>query len=348
MRKVLLVLALIVSTIAVFVAHIFTSTGYFRASVPSDSSRILRKINIVGAEDIEISQSGGFAIISSDDRAARRDGNPKQGGLYYLDLEMENAAPISLTSDFDKPFFPHGISLLQIDSVNYRLWVINHFDGKHSIEIFDFNGSTLTHKNTLMDATIMSPNDIVAIDAEQFYFTNDHGNTSKLGLLAENYLGLRASNVVYYNGSEYQEVADGIAYANGINYDPSRNLIFVASPRDFLVKVYSKAENGDLNFIEDVIANTGVDNIEFDENGKLWIGCHPNLLKFSAYAAGKTPISPSEIISISYKEMGDYIIKSEFVDAGENMSAATVAIPYKGKIYLGNVMDKHILVISQQ
>jgi arylesterase/paraoxonase len=348
MRKFLLVLALLLSTIAVFVAHIFTSTGYFRAILPSDNDRILGKIDIAGAEDIEISRDAGFAIISSDDRAARRDGNAIQGALYYLDLEKEDATPISLTADFAKPFFPHGISMLQIDSANYRVWVINHFDNQHSIEVFDFNGSTLTHKNTLMDAAIMSPNDIVALDEQRFYFTNDHGNTSKLGLLAENYLGLRASNVVYYNGSDYKEVAREIAYANGINYDPNRNLLFVASPRDFLVKVYSKAENGDLDFIEDIMANTGVDNIEFDEDGKLWIGCHPNLLKFSAYAGGKTPISPSEVICISYKETGDYVVITEFLDNGENMSAATVAIPYKGKIYLGNVMDKHMLVISQK
>jgi arylesterase/paraoxonase len=347
MRKILITIALLLSTIAVFVAHIFTSTGYFRAIVPSDSSRILQKIDIIGAEDIEISQAGGFAIISSDDRAARRDGNTKQGALYYLDLEKDNAEPIPLTVDFKKPFFPHGISMLQMDSANYRIWVINHFDNKHSVEVFDLNGTALIHKRTLMNKAIMSPNDIVALDTEQFYFTNDHGNTSKMGLLAENYLGLRASNVVYYNGSEYKEVAGEIAYANGINYDPSRNLLFVASPRDFLVKVYTKEPNGDLNWIEDIMTDTGVDNIEFDESDNLWIGCHPNLLRFSAYSQGKVVIAPSEIIKIEYRGQGDYKVESIFMDTGENMSAATVAVPYKGRLYLGNVMDKRMLVISQ-
>lgn len=348
MRKILITIALLLATISVFVAHIFTSTGYFRAIVPSDTKRILQKINIVGAEDIEISREAGFAIISSDDRAARRDGTAKQGALYFLDLKLENSAPISLTNSFDKPFFPHGISMLQLDSTNYRIWVINHFDKKHSIEVFDLNGTTLTHATTLMNAAILSPNDIVAIDKERFYFTNDHGNTSKIGLLAENYLGLRASNVIYFDGNDYQKVAGDIAYANGINYDFQRNLLFVASPRDFLVKVYSTEPTGDLNFIEDIIANTGVDNIEFDESGVLWIGCHPNLLRFSAYSQGKVATSPSEIIKIEYLGLGDYKVESIYIENGENMSAATVAVPYQNRIYLGNVMDNQMLVISKQ
>jgi arylesterase/paraoxonase len=348
MRKILVTIILLLLTIAVFVAHIFTSTGYFRTIVPSDKGRIIQKIKIVGAEDIEISQEAGFAIISSDDRAAKRDGNTQQGALYYLDLEKENAEPISLTADFDKPFFPHGISMLKMDSAYYRIWVINHFDNKHSVEMFDLNGTTLTHKSTLMDEAIMSPNDIVALDRERFYFTNDHGNTSKIGLLAENYLGLRASNVIYYDGTNFKEVAGGIAYANGINYDSDRNLLFVASPRDFLVKVYATEENGDLNFIEDIVTNTGVDNIEFDESGNLWIGCHPNLLRFSAYSQGKVTTSPSEIIKIKYNGLGEYKVESIYMETGENMSAATVAVPYKGRLYLGNVMDKQMLVISQK
>lgn len=347
MRKILVSIALLLATMSVFVAHIFTSTGYFRAIVPSDSSRIIQKISVVGAEDIEISREAGFAIISSDDRAARRDGNMAQGALYFLDLKLENSAPISLTNSFDKPFFPHGISMLQLDSTNYRLWVVNHFDNKHSIEVFDLNGTNLTHINTIMNESLVSPNDIVALDKERFYFTNDHGNTSKIGLLVENYLGLRISNVVYFDGVEYKEVADGIAYANGINYDSDRNLLFVASPRDFLVKVYGREPTGELKFVEDIIANTGVDNIEFDESGNLWIGCHPNLLRFSAYSQGKVATSPSEIIKIEYIGLGDYKVESLYIENGENMSASTVAVPFQDRIYLGNVMDNQMLVISK-
>ena len=193
----------------------------------------------------------------------------------------------------------------------------------------------------------MSPNDLVAIDEHSFYFTNDKRYTKGLGFIAENYLAWKATNVIYYDGSTYSEVADGIAYANGINFDPARKLLFVASPRTFLVKVYDQQADGQLNFIEDIDCNSGVDNIEFDPEGNIWIGSHPNLTAFVTYATGKAPIAPSELIKISYRGKNDYTVESVFTDTGEQISASTVAAIYKDKIYVGNVMDDHVLVLTK-
>jgi len=125
-----------------------------------------------------------------------------------------------------------------------------------------------------------------------------------------------------------------------------RNLLFVASPRNFLVKVYSTSEDGSLNFIEDIDCGTGVDNIEFDSEGNLWIGCHPDLLTFASYADGNKEISPSEIIKIEYRGTNDYSIDKIYENDGSAMSASTVAIPYKDVILTGNVLDSHFLVLK--
>ncbi|MBE9488738.1 MAG: hypothetical protein IMY67_00470, partial [Bacteroidetes bacterium] len=139
----------------------------------------------------------------------------------------------------------------------------------------------------------------------------------------------------------------GIAYANGINFDAKRNLIFVASPRKFLVKVYSRNTDGSLEFIEDIPCGTGVDNIEFDSDGNLWIGAHPNLLKFAAYAKGKEAMSPSEIIKIAYKGKNDYTVEKIFVNDGTAMSSSSVAAPFKDLILTGNVMDNKFLILKR-
>jgi arylesterase/paraoxonase len=193
---------------------------------------------------------------------------------------------------------------------------------------------------------MISPNDVVAVDENRFYFTNDHGYTQGIGKLAEEYLAV--SNVVYFDGEEYREVAGGIAYANGINLDIERNLIFVASPRKFLIKVYQRGEGGDLTFIEDIACGTGVDNIEFAPDGKIWIGCHPSLLTFTAYAMGSKPYSPSEVITIDYPTEGDYTKDIIFLDDGKNVSASTVAGVYQDLIFVGNVMDDHLLVLRRK
>ena len=331
-----------------YVFYIFYSTGYFRSVENTFAGTIVKKVKRPGVEDMQISYADDFMLFSSDDRASRRDGNPKQGHLYYLDLTKPSFEPLPLTTDLKIPFYPHGISMVRTAEHAYRVYAVNHVDGRHSIEVFDLQQDRLTHIQTLKDTSMISPNDIVALDGERFYFTNDHGYTQGLGKLGEEYLGWAASNVVYYDGQGYREVADGIAYANGINLDRERGLLFVASPRDFLVKVYEVTANGALEFIEDVACGTGVDNIEFAPDGKLWIGCHPSLLAFTAYAKGNAPIAPSEIITIDYKGKGDYSIESVFLDDGNQMSAATVATVYNDLIFVGNVMDDHFLILKNE
>ncbi len=331
-----------------YVFYIFYSTGYFRSVENTFAGTIVQKVKRPGVEDMQISYADDFMLFSSDDRASRRDGNPKQGHLYYLDLTKPSFEPLPLTTDLKIPFYPHGISMVRTAEHAYRVYAVNHVDGRHSIEVFDLQQDRLTHIQTLKDTSMISPNDIVALDGERFYFTNDHGYTQGLGKLGEEYLGWAASNVVYYDGQGYREVADGIAYANGINLDRERGLLFVASPRDFLVKVYEVTANGALEFIEDVACGTGVDNIEFAPDGKLWIGCHPSLLAFTAYAKGNAPIAPSEIITIDYKGKGDYSIESVFLDDGNQMSAATVATVYNDLIFVGNVMDDHFLILKNE
>ena len=110
--------------------------------------------------------------------------------------------------------------------------------------------------------------------------------------------------------------------------------------------MYNRQSDGSLNFIESIEAATGVDNIEFGPSGKLWIGCHPSLLHFSSYAAGKKEIAPSEIITIDYRSEGDYDVESIYVEDGTEMSAATVAVPYEDLIFFGNVMDDQFLILK--
>jgi len=348
MTKILKGTAILFLIIIAYVLYIFYSTGFFRKVENSSIGTIEKKVELPGVEDMQISYEDNFILLSSDDRAGRRDGNTENGHLYYIDLSNTMFRPIQLTSELEIPFYPHGISMIRIAEKRYKVYAINHVDGNHSIEVFDLQADRLAHIRTLEHNSMISPNDIVAIDKERFYFTNDHGFTEGLGKLGEEYLGWAVSNVVYFDGNDYREVADGIAYANGINLDLNRSLLFVASPRDFLVKVYHIKVDGDLDFIENVACGTGVDNIEFTPEGKMLIGCHPNLLAFTAYAKGNKPISPSEIISIDYRNEGDYSKEIVFLDDGAQMSASTVAVAYKDLIFMGNVMDNHFLILKKE
>jgi len=332
--------------ILLFAVHSFVSTGYFRKINPQFDGKLIKKINITGAEDMMVSHTDSFLLISSTYRRKVQATKETNDGLYLIDLKDKNYTPIPLTTTFNQPFSPHGISYFKKDS-SYKVMAINHVGDVHTIEVFELRNKVLTHLKTLKDPAIMSPNDLVMLDENRFYFTNDHGYPKGFGKLVEEYSGLALSNVIYYDGTQYREVADGIAYANGINYDKQRNLLYVASPRHFLVKVYSIKPDGSLLFIEDIPCGTGVDNIELDQAGNLWIGAQPNLLGFNAYAKGKKEFAPSEIIKIEYKNKANFSIELIYLDDGQQMSASTVAIPFGNLIFTGNVTDDHFLILER-
>ncbi len=329
-----------------FILHILISTGFFRTIENQFEGKLIKKVSLPGAEDITISSTGKFALISSTDRRAFPPKDEEHGGLYYMELKSGNFDLTPLTASFPKAFAPHGISMIKKDST-YKVMAVNHTTQGHSIEVFKLDGKNLTYSKSLTDPSMVSPNDLVMIDKNRFYFTNDHGYTKGIGKFIEEYGGLSVSNVVYFDGRNYREVAGGIAYANGINFDSKRNLIYVASPRAFMVKVYSKQEDGSLTFIENIACGTGVDNIELDTEGNLWIGAHPNLIRFSQYAKGKKSTSPSEIIKVNYKGKNDYSVEKIYVEDGNMMSASTVAAPFGNFILTGNVMDKEFLILEK-
>ncbi|MBT8298537.1 MAG: hypothetical protein KJO52_09400, partial [Maribacter sp.] len=96
----------------------------------------------------------------------------------------------------------------------------------------------------------------------------------------------------------------------------------------------------------DIPCGTGVDNIEFDELGNLWLAGHPNLLKFAAYNKSKEAISPSEIIKIQYRGTNDFSIETVYLEDGAKMSASSVAAPFGDYLLTGNVKDNAFLILK--
>jgi arylesterase / paraoxonase len=350
MKKKLIIFGLILLALVMYIVNLLSTAGHFRTIENRLDGEIIARVDLVGAEDMTVSEDGGFLVISSFDRFSEKAGNWIQGGIYFMDLEKDSFQVQLLTKNIGKPFYPHGLDMIRLDSNRHRLFVINHVGEANFVEVFTlYGGDSLVHDKTLSDPTMFSPNDIVAISDNQFYFTNDKNSTSALGKLGETYLGFKRCRVTYFDGQKFRNVVtNGKSYTNGIKYDAKRNFLYVSSSRSLAVDVYLRAENGDLTFVESLQTNTGLDNIELDKEGNLWIGCHPKLLAFLSYSQKKQAISPSEIIKIKYDGAGKYETTSVFLDDGSNVSATSTAAVYKDLIFTGNVMDDHFLVLKRK
>jgi hypothetical protein len=84
-----------------------------------------------------------------------------------------------------------------------------------------------------------------------------------------------------------------------------------------------------------------------DESGALWIGCHPQLLKFVAHANDPSSFSPSQIIKLTQDSFGKYQMEEVFLNDGTSYSGSTVAAVYKDRFLIGSVFEKAILVCIQ-
>jgi arylesterase/paraoxonase len=324
--------------------------GEFKTIKPHFNGSCQKIDGVVGAEDITIHPQTGIAFISSSDRRGIFRGAPTTGAIYAYDLKADKPVPRNLTTNFRQPFQPHGISLFIDENNQASLFVVNHRSAKdHVVEIFDYPDSTLVHRESIRGEVMNSPNDVVAVGPRHFYATNDHGNVSALGRTAEEYLQLARSYVLYYDGRDFKKVAHDIAYANGINVTPDGKTIYVAACVGLKINIYDRdIASGALAFKNEIPLGTGVDNIELDAAGNLWVAAHPQLITFTRHAKDPAKHSPSEILKISFGKNGDYKIEQIYLNNGEEISGSSVGAAFENKLLIGSVFENHFLVCEMK
>ena len=277
-KKILFAVVVLVLVAGGWFVHMLWSAGQFKTLEPHYAGECTPITGIVGPEDITIHPETGVAYISASDWRAVTQGKPANGAIYAYDLNSITPELIRLTAGAGGDFHPHGISLYVGENGQDSLFVVNHEDGRHRIEIYDLKDRQLIHRKTIAGPMLISPNDIVAVGPDKFYVSNDHRYTAGLMQVLENYLQLKLSNVVYFDGLRFLEVVSGIGYANGINVSADGNTLYLCAVTEGALHIYNRdIASGKLVLREKLDLATGVDNIEIDSTGGLWIGAHPQL-----------------------------------------------------------------------
>ncbi|MFZ0448821.1 MAG: SMP-30/gluconolactonase/LRE family protein [Desulfatiglandaceae bacterium] len=341
---------IIVSIVLIVVAGImgfktFRDAGEFREIRPHFAGRITVVKGVQSSEDITIHPLTGMAFISSDDRRLRfQSDKGRQGAIFGYPITSDFPRIVNLTEGFQKPFHPVGIGLYNSRKGTVSLFVVNHTREGQFVEIFDFNGRRLVHRESVSGSLMSSPNDVLPVGPRKFYVTNDHGNQSKLGRALEEYLQLARSNVLYYDGSHFRKVAGGLKYANGINRSPDGRRVYVASTIGHKITVYDRdPRTGSLHFRRAVELATGPDNIEVDEEGRLWVGAHPKLLTFVKYSKDPDRLSPSQVLRVTLRGPGHDRVEEVYLNNGSPLSGSSVAAYFDRVLLIGSVFDPRFL-----
>ncbi|MEH6345767.1 MAG: hypothetical protein V7785_11820 [Bermanella sp.] len=328
------------AAVAVWGGNFLHDAGQFKQidSHFSGSCQVIE--GVVGAEDISFLPNQDVALISAYDRRAGKAGEDKKAGIFSYDLNTKAINKISPALD---DFSPHGLSLYTLEDGTQRLFVINHANGQHQVNIFDLIDGFLVLKNTVQSSHMISPNDLVAVGPNQFYLTNDHKYASGIMHTLEDYLRWRVANVVFYDGENFKEVIADVGYANGINVSKDGELLYLNSITALNTQIFKRnKQNNELTLQETIHIGSGVDNIEVDDNGDLWMGAHPQLLKFVKHAEDENALSPSQVIKLSKGESG-YQIEEVYLDSGAQMSGSSVAAVKHDRMLMGAVFDPKIL-----
>ncbi len=308
-----------------------------------------------GTEDVLIDRETGWVFVSSDDRRAfftNPDTAPR-GAIEVFRLDDPEAGHIDITPERSGDFRPHGISLYD-GPEGKRLFVINHpADGHQFIELFDVNYGedgvpSLAFVGSISDPLIVSPNDLVATGLVSFYVGNDFSTRDRdgLGYQMELFLRQNKTTLVYYDGEEARVVADGLTYANGVNVSPDGTVLYVAETTDGTLRIYDRdivsgaltqrvGAEGLLDF------GTGLDNIDIDAEGRLWIGAHPKLFDVQAHAIDAASPSPSQVLMI---DPATQSISEVFMDTGALVSGSSTAAYHDGTMVIGVIFDGHVAV----
>jgi arylesterase/paraoxonase len=345
-KKLLLGLGVLLAVVAGFVLKTLSDAGQFKRLAPHFAGRCTPVPGMPGAEDITFHPTLGYAYVSSDDRRATQAGRPVPGGIYRYD-PASSAPPVLLTGSFSRDFHPHGISLFVAPDGTQTLYVVNHPEaGGQQLEQFEVGADgMLIHRKTLRDPALVSPNDIVAMDADRFYVTNDHGYPPGAMQVLEEYLQLSLGNVLYFDGQGFREVIRGTTYANGINRSPDGTTVYLAQAVGQSVSVYARdPASGALTERQTLQLGTGPDNIEVDAQGHLWIASHPKLLDFAAHArdvTGKTR-APAQVLRL--KPAGDTLeVEEVFLDDGRQTAGLAVAAVSGKRMLLGPIFEPDLL-----
>lgn len=344
------IFAFLLALISIFVLNTLLEANVFKTYETTQNAQVSSIPGPAGMEDITVDRGSGYAYVSSHDRRNRT----SRGDIYLYKLEDATQKFINLTVDFTKQDFrPHGISLFtENDSTKY-LFVISHGDKvHHTVERFTIQGDSLQHLSTITSSAFLSPNDIHAISATQFYLTNDHDETTGFLRTVYDFLKIGTGSVAYFDGQTGEIVAEGIPYTNGIHTSKDGKKLFVASTNVNEMLVFNRNADNSLEKEAVYDAETGVDNIELDEAGNLYIGCHPQLLKFLSHSKDSTAKSPTSVLKLTYDETTKtFTQKNIYTDNGSKLSGGSVAAPFTKSngeevILIGSVYERKMLILK--
>jgi arylesterase / paraoxonase len=333
--------------------------GEFTTLIPVFDGTCTTIDGIAGAEDMAMDRAAGRIFIASDDRRSAGAGNPKRGAIYVLPIRDAQAisARVDATGGVPATLHPHGISRFQASDGKTTIMVVNHTKGfldydDTRVEIYDArDDGTLAHRRTVTVSGLTRINDIAATGPDSFYATSE--SDLRRGSLAESLSIItdsdRTGAIWYFDGSSGKKLDSGLGFANSLALTADGTTLYASGTISRAIYIYARYPASNVIKRRDVaFVGTGADNLDVEDDGRVWIAAHPRLLSFVQHAANPAKGSPSQVIILEPAKsgVGGKVDQIYLKDGNDGFSGASVAVRDGDTMVLGSVFEKGIRVCT--
>lgn len=359
LRASLLIGAVITAAIVSYVGiRAGTRTGEFTTLVPVfDGTCAPVLTGMPGAEDMVLDRASGTLFVSSDDRRQWDGATPVRGAIHAVPLAQAATVlqPADMTGGAPAAFHPHGLSLWRGADGTRVLMVVNHTRRSDpagtTVELFDVaDNNALTLRRTVAIPGLTRINDVAATGPDSFYATSESRLApGSFGEIAATVLadGGTSGAVWYFDGQTGREVATGIGFANSPALSPDGRRLYVSGTLDRTLHIFDRdPATGALTPAEKVFIGSGLDNLDVEPDGRIWIGSHPKLFTWLAHARDPANVAPSQVLVVepAASGSGGAVDQVLLQDGTRDFSGATVAVRDGSTLVMGSVFDRGIRV----
>ncbi len=340
----LLAVLVVVAVVAVdFLRH----GGQFRSLRPAFAGSCETLPLEASAEDVQLDRARSVAYLSYLDRRGLVDGRAVTGTVMLLDLNVPDPRPRPALLTEPPNFRPHGLSLYRAGDGALRLFAINHPPGGgHAVEIFE-QGPTgaFAAVGTIRDPLLVDPNAILATGPNQFYAANDTGARNGFERATELLFRRGLSTVVYHDGRVTRVAATGLKSASGIAMSRDGTRVYVSETSGNRLAVFERnAASGDLRLLGHIALGSAPDNLNVDEEGRIWIAAHARVLALIQHFRDATRLAPTQIFRLhDVADPARARPEQIYLNLGEQISAGSVGAVFGDQLLIGSITERKLL-----
>ena len=257
--------------------------GVFSGVTPGFSGSCKVLGNLPGVQDMEMASGTVFLSVAS----ARGPG--ASDGIYAMALE--GGTPVKLAGA-PKDFHPRGIGLYRTPGTdNWILYAVNRRStGRFSIDSFEVVHAgavpALAAQGTIEGGLLINPQDVAVAGPNLFYVANGTAGSNVLIHGLQTYGIIPGGNVLYFNGTSFSAVADGLYGTRSLLLSPRGDHLIAGGLLSRSLTTFTREPyTGALTEEGTLVLPAGPEKLSLDAQGQLWVAGHANLLDWRAMTA---------------------------------------------------------------